>query len=156
MSSWVPDGDFQFHMPTKVMYGAGTHRELVSELADLGCSRAVIVTDRMLREQTSLPAQVEKVLGSACVGVFDGVEPDSRIEIVDAGASFAKDLQADCLVSVGGGSSMDTAECMTVVMTNGGSIVTISQSARTQDLRHPTWRFQRPPRPEARRPMSRS
>ncbi|MBU8914069.1 MAG: iron-containing alcohol dehydrogenase [Spirochaetales bacterium] len=122
MSSWEPDSDFVFHMPTKVLYGPGSHREIRAEMADLACDRAVIVTDRGLRENTDLPARIQKALGATCVGVFDDVEPDSRFEIVDAGAAFAAKLGADCLVSVGGGSSMDTTKAISIVMTNGGSI----------------------------------
>ena len=122
MSNWDPNTDFVFHMPTKVLYGADTHREIGAEVADLGSSRALIVTDRGLREHTDLPARIEKALGSTCVGVFDGVEPDSSIEIVDAGAAFAAKVGADCLVSVGGGSSIDTTKAISIVMTNGGSI----------------------------------
>ena len=121
-SNWDSDSDFVFHMPTKVLYGPGSHREIRAEVADLGCDRAVIVTDRGLKEHTDLPTRIEKALGATCVGMFGGVEPDSRFEIVDAGAAFAAELGADCLVSVGGGSSMDTTKAMSIVMTSGGSI----------------------------------
>jgi len=122
MSNWDPADDFVFQMPTKVLYGPGSHREIGAEVADLGCDRAVIVTDSGLREHTDLPTRIEKALGATCVGVFDGVEPDSSFEIVDAGAAFGAKLGADCLVSVGGGSSMDTTKAISIVMTNGGSI----------------------------------
>jgi len=122
MSNWDPDSDFVFQMPTRILAGTGAHREIASEVAELGCSRALIVTDHVLRQHTGIPAMIEEQLGSSCAGIFDGVEPDSSIDIVDSGAAIAQEAGADCLVSVGGGSSIDTAKSMSIVMTNGGSI----------------------------------
>jgi alcohol dehydrogenase len=54
--------------------------------------------------------------------VFDGVQADSPAEVIDAAAAHARALGADGLVSVGGGSSIDTAKGMAIVLTEGGSI----------------------------------
>lgn len=114
--------DFVFLMPTKILYGPGSHREIAAEISDLGCSRAVVVTDPNLAKTTDIADRVIKALGSTCVGVYDQVEPDATVRSVDRGAAFVTDKEADCLVSVGGGSSIDSAKAIAVVATNGGSI----------------------------------
>jgi len=48
--------------------------------------------------------------------------PDSGVHLVDAGAAFARERGADCIVSVGGGSAIDTAKGIAIVLKEGGSL----------------------------------
>jgi alcohol dehydrogenase len=80
------------------------------------------VTDSALARTTDLPARVEKALGPLCAGVYSDVEPDSGVHIVDAGARFARERGADCIVSVGGGSAIDTAKGICILLTEGGAL----------------------------------
>jgi alcohol dehydrogenase class IV len=114
---------FLHYAPTRVVFGVGAVSEVAMELDRLGTSRAVIVTDKILAEKTDLPGRVRRALGARCAGVYADVVPDSGIHVVDAGAAYARGLSADCLVSVGGGSAIDTAKGMAVVLTEGGSLV---------------------------------
>jgi alcohol dehydrogenase class IV len=116
------DLSFLHYAPTRIVYGAGSLSELPSELGNLGAERAMIVTDQALASHTDLVERVQKVLGRRCAGVYSGVEPDSSVSIVDAGAAKAKELRADVFVSVGGGSSIDSAKAIAIVHTLGGSI----------------------------------
>jgi alcohol dehydrogenase class IV len=50
------------------------------------------------------------------------VEPDSGLHIVNQGAKLGKELAADCLVSVGGGSAIDTAKGMAILLKEGGKL----------------------------------
>ena len=118
----MSDLSYLFRLPTKIVYGAGSVAEMEAEVSELGCRRAMIVTDGFLAAQTDIVDRVRKALGSACAGVFADVQPDSRVEIVDAGAARTAELGADCLVSVGGGSSIDTAKAVSIVMGAGGSM----------------------------------
>lgn len=107
---------------TRVVFGPGSSRDVREEIRALGCSRAVIVTDEGLAKGTDVPARIEKALGDSCAGVFSDVVPDSGVHIVDAGAAFARERGADCVVSVGGGSAMDTAKGIAIVLREGGSL----------------------------------
>jgi alcohol dehydrogenase len=114
---------FLHYAPTRVVFGAGALSEAPLELERLGVSRAVIVTDRVLAEKTDLVGRLRKALGARCVGTYADAIPDSGIHVVDAGAAYARGLSADSLVSLGGGSAIDTAKGMAVVLTEGGSLV---------------------------------
>jgi alcohol dehydrogenase len=107
---------------TRVVFGPGSSRDVREEIRALGCSRAVVVTDEGLARGTDVPARIEKALGDSCAGVFSDVVPDSGVHIVDAGAAFARERGADCIVSVGGGSAMDTAKGIAIVLKEGGSL----------------------------------
>lgn len=107
---------------TRVVFGSGCSRDVKVELQSLGCSRALVVTDSMLAAATDIPARVEKALGAACAGVFSEVVPDSGVHLVDRGAAFARERGADCVVSVGGGSAIDTAKGICIVLKEGGQL----------------------------------
>lgn len=107
---------------TRVVFGPGSSRDVREEIRALGCSRAVVVTDEGLAKGTDVPDRIRKALGDACAGVFSDVVPDSGVHVVDAGAAFARAQGADCVVSVGGGSAMDTAKGIAIVLREGGSL----------------------------------
>ena len=113
---------FIFMNTTRVVFGPGSSRDVREEVRALGCARAVVVTDEGLAKGTDVPARIEKALGDSCAGVFSDVVPDSGVHIVDAGAAFARERGADCIVSVGGGSAIDTAKGIAIVLKEGGSL----------------------------------
>jgi alcohol dehydrogenase class IV len=116
------DLNFSVFQPTRVVFGDGTVGELALECKKLGIERAMIVTDRVMREKTDVVARVEKALGARLGAIYDGVIPDTGVEVIDEGARLAKEHGCDGLISVGGGSAIDTAKGMAIVITEGGSI----------------------------------
>ncbi|HWE30088.1 MAG TPA: iron-containing alcohol dehydrogenase, partial [Polyangia bacterium] len=69
------DLNFSLFQPTRVVFGDGTVAELALECKRLGIERALVVTDRVMRERTDVVARVEKALGARLGGVYDGVIP---------------------------------------------------------------------------------
>ena len=116
------DLEWTFYQPTRIVFGAGLLRELGLEAKRLGVERALVVTDRVLREKTDLVRRAEQALGARLCGVYDGVVADTGVEVVDQGAALARERRADGLVSLGGGSAIDTAKGMAVVLALGGSV----------------------------------
>jgi len=114
--------NFVFWCPTKIVFGENTALDIAIEVESLKCKKALIVTDRDLLKNTDIPEKIRKALGSLCVGIFSDVEPDSGIHIVNQGAKFGKELGADCLVSVGGGSAIDTGKGIAILMREGGRL----------------------------------
>lgn len=117
-----PPRSFVFEGPTKVIGGPDSIIALQYEISRLGCRRAVIITDMGIRE-AGLLDKVEKAIGSLCVGVFDEVAEDSGYQVVDKAVEFCRSVNADILVSLGGGSSIDTAKGVAVTLTNGGRAI---------------------------------
>jgi alcohol dehydrogenase class IV len=114
--------NFIFWCPTKLVFGEKTALDITMEVENLGCKRALIVTDRDLAKNTDLPERIKKALGKLSVGVFSDVEADSGLHIVNHGAKVGKELGADCLVSVGGGSAIDTAKGISILLKEGGKL----------------------------------
>ncbi len=119
---YATDLSFLHFSPTKVVFGAKSLSELPSELDGLGVKRALLVTDAFLAGKTDLVERAKKAMGRRLAAVYSDVEPDSSVSIVDRGASMARECQADAIVSIGGGSSIDTAKGIAIVHTLGGSL----------------------------------
>ncbi len=112
------DLSFNYFGPTKVVFGEDSIRELPMEIDTLG-QKAVLVTDQGLLA-TGLVDQVQKIMGNALAGTFSDVPQDSGMEVVDQGAAYAESVAADVVVSLGGGSVIDTAKGMCILMKEGG------------------------------------
>lgn len=126
----VPGGPFPdfvagfTHTPgTKVVFGRGGVQRCGVFARNLGSKRALVVTDRGIAEAGHL----DRVLASlSAAGVewsaFMGVEANPTTDTVDACVASAREIQADLLIGLGGGSSMDTAKGCNFILTNGGKM----------------------------------
>lgn len=115
------DLSFNYFGPTKIVFGTGVSKDVEIEMGSLGGTKAVVVTDKGVLA-AGLVDPVVKALGSKCAGVFSDIPQDTGIEVVDAGAEFARKNGADTVISVGGGSAIDTAKGMCILLTEGGSL----------------------------------
>jgi alcohol dehydrogenase class IV len=110
----------QFTLPRleRVIAGPGTIDALPAELDRYRCRRAVIVTGTTLGASPLLE-QLVALLGERCAAVFAGARQHVPAHTVQALRDSMRAAAADCLVSVGGGSPIDTAKCA-VYATIGG------------------------------------
>jgi alcohol dehydrogenase len=121
-SSW-PLQPFDFHTPTRVVFGPGAIGRLGELAKELGDTRVLLVTDPGL-EAAGHPQRAVQSLREAGleVFVFDDVEENPTSLHVDNGVAFAMPLGIDLIVSVGGGSAMDCAKGINFILTNGGQM----------------------------------
>ncbi|MBR4744223.1 MAG: iron-containing alcohol dehydrogenase [Oscillospiraceae bacterium] len=103
----------QFSCP--IITGWGAISVLGEKIRELGRNRPLIVCDRGIVE-AGITEKVGAVLREAGLefAVFDGVMPDPSAEIVDEAVEAGLAFGCDCVLGVGGGSSMDTAKASTV------------------------------------------
>ena len=109
------------NLPRVLRVGAGASAALAQTLAELGLARPLLITD---------PYMVEcgycERLGSALVdagvnhGLFADCVPDPTTDSVYAALACLQEGDYDCLVALGGGSSMDTAKAVAVLAEHGG------------------------------------
>jgi alcohol dehydrogenase class IV len=113
---------FVYFGTTKIIFGNGSsNSEVEAEMSALKCSRAIVVTDQGIIK-AGLLDKITKSLGEKCVGVFSDVPQDSGMDVIDRAAAFAREKGADIIISVGGGSAIDTAKGMCILLTEGGSL----------------------------------
>ncbi len=95
--------DFVFSVsPMRVLFGAGSRRRLDKELESLGARRVLLIADPAHRR---LGRELADQLGTRCCGIFDGVVQHVPVEVAEAGRAKVRELQADCCVTIGGGSA---------------------------------------------------
>ena len=100
-------------------FGKGAREELAGEIQKRGFKKVFLVSDKSLVE-AGVTAKVEEVLKKANVpyDLYDEIKPNPTIKNVTDGVEACKKSEADLIVAVGGGSSIDTAKGISIVMTN--------------------------------------
>ena len=105
----APSGEFNFTRLEKVIFGPGRVATLGSELDRRGLKRAVVVTGKTLG-QSRLLEKVTAALGTRCSAVYKGAQQHVPSKTVSELVDEIKRADADCLISFGGGSPIDTAK----------------------------------------------
>ena len=114
---------FDFHLPTRVVFGQGSLSRLGELTSGLGGRRALIVADAGIVATGQVDRAVS-LLTAAGVTPFRfhdfDVNPDSQM--VEMGRAHAAASGIDSIVAIGGGSSLDCAKGINFVLTNGGTM----------------------------------
>jgi len=110
----------QFQCPTKIVTGDGSAGTVGAEAQALGIARAVVVTDKVLREKTDSVSHVVAGLQTAgiAVEVFDDVEPDPSVDTARRSAESARRFAPNGIVGLGGGSPLDIAKATAAILAN--------------------------------------
>ena len=115
-------------------FGKGAREELAQEIKNRGFKKAFVVTDKSLAE-CGVINKVTDVLEKAGIPfeVYSEVKPNPTIKNVTDGIEACKKSGADVIVAVGGGSSIDTAKGISIVMTNPdrADIVSLNGASNT-------------------------
>ena len=100
-------------------FGNGARSELVGEIQKRDFKKVFLVSDKSLVE-VGVTAKVEEILKKAKIkyNLYDEIKPNPTIKNVTDGVEACKKSKADVIVAVGGGSSIDTAKGIAIVMTN--------------------------------------
>jgi alcohol dehydrogenase class IV len=107
----------------KILMGVGAVGEVGKEVTGLGAKRALLISDPGVMKAGIVERVLSSLKGAKVkVSVFDRVEPDPRYEIVDECAEWARPQGIQCVIGVGGGSSLDVAKAVAVMLKGEGSI----------------------------------
>lgn len=113
---------FNYFQPTEIRFGRGRLRQLGKAAARFG-QRALLVTVPPTDGLEPVIAKAKAALESAGLAVshFASVVPNPTTDSIAAGAALARGHQAEVIVGLGGGSSMDTAKAIAVEATHEGT-----------------------------------
>ncbi len=100
-------------------HGHGAILNIVPEIKARGFKNVLVCTDESL-VKFGVSQKVTKLLDEGKVNyqMFTDIKPNPTIENVLAGVKAAKEFKADSIVAIGGGSSMDTAKAIGIIITN--------------------------------------
>jgi len=111
---------FEFHLPTKIVFGPGRVGGLEKELSP-GWKRILVVTDKAAG-QASGALDAISLLKGRDLRVFDEVGENPSFGCLEAGKRAALEHGADLVIGAGGGSPMDAAKGIAVLATNSGDM----------------------------------
>lgn len=114
---------FRYEIPTVIEFGCGKINTLPEHVRALGGTKVLIVSDPGVIKAgvvKRLTAPLEKA--KIPYITYSDIEADPVIESVDQGVVLAKKENCDLVVGVGGGSSLDTAKAVGLMITNEGNI----------------------------------
>ena len=100
-------------------FGKGAIESIVPEFQQRGFSKAAVITDKGLIEY-GIATKVTELLDKAAIdyALYDGIVPNPTIQNVKDGVAFVKEAEADRLIAIGGGSPIDTAKAIGIILTN--------------------------------------
>lgn len=103
-------GEYTYLPIERVHFGSGSLKHLGQELDRLESQRPFVITGKSIREQTDLVSQVEKYTRLTLAGVFSGIRQHAPLTPIMEAVEHAKHARADALISVGGGSPIDSTK----------------------------------------------
>lgn len=115
--------NFNFFVKSNIVFGRGAVAELSKMILGYGLKNVMVVYDAGVKAagiSEKVLAEVEKA--GVSITVFDKVIPNPTNELVEEGAVMAHKANVDGFIAVGGGSSIDLAKAINVLMTNPGPI----------------------------------
>ena len=109
---------FTWDFSTAIKIGAGIRFQVPKTFVDLGCQRVALITDKGLIEAGVVDKVLEAFEGQEVeiAGTFDSVRQDNDTRDINACAEWYKEIGADGLLAVGGGSVLDTAKAVKVMI----------------------------------------
>lgn len=120
--------------PAAIHFGRGCVADLGDALDRRGLERAVVVTGTNVGANRDVMEPIDAGLGDRLAAVYDKTTPEKRIETAYEGVEVMRDVDADALVPVGAGSSLDVAKAMSVLFGDYRPIDAVSEEVAERGL----------------------
>ncbi|MCY4190441.1 MAG: iron-containing alcohol dehydrogenase, partial [Rhodospirillaceae bacterium] len=104
------EGLFQFLAQERIIWGTPAPQAVRREIDILGARRALIVASTTMATRTNVVDDIKEALGETAVGVFIGCREHTPIDTVIDCVTAVRNAQADVIVTVGGGTPIDTVK----------------------------------------------
>ena len=115
---------FTVTQPTEIHFGVGLIETLGEVVKNYNGTKVLLVADPNLKE-VGLLDKITAPLDVSDISyiIFDHVDPEPGLLLADEGCALALKEKCDAVVGVGGGSAMDVAKAISILITNGGKAV---------------------------------
>ena len=110
---------YKFMLNETSYHGAGAIKAVPEEIKARGFKKAFVASDPDL-VKFGVTKKVTDLLDEAGIEyvLYSNIKPNPTIENVQTGVAAFKEAGADCIVAIGGGSSMDTSKAIGIIITN--------------------------------------
>lgn len=119
----MPGSAFVFNNPRveRIVSGRDSLAKLAAEVQRVSGTRVLVVASPSVAK-TFLLDRIRSGLEDKCVAIFDEVRPHSPTDSIEKAVGRGRDAKIDTLVSVGGGSAIDTAKGIAALLAEGGPL----------------------------------
>lgn len=107
----------------RVHFGKSLREALGDEVQRLGAKRVFVATSKTLRRNTGALSLIATTLGSKCVAIFDDIAEHSKLDGVLTAVTAAREVKADLLVGVGGGSIIDGLKIVQLALAENAATI---------------------------------
>ena len=118
----IPDY-YEFQNSVKILSGKNALENIPFELYNLQASRPIVLTNEMLEKiglvQTVIKSFAEQEISVGAI--YTDIPADSSIEVVNDAARVFREQECDSIIAIGGGSVIDTAKGLSIVITQGSN-----------------------------------
>ncbi|MCC5857657.1 MAG: iron-containing alcohol dehydrogenase [Ectothiorhodospiraceae bacterium] len=114
-------GTYDYIAQERVSWGTPATEAVCDEATRRGAERVFIVASRTLNRSTPVVSDIAQALGSRCAGIFDECREHTPRETVIAAAGAVRDADPDLIISVGGGTVIDTVKVLLIALAEGVS-----------------------------------
>ena len=107
----------------RVIFGEGVSSQTGAEVSSMGIKKVIFIYDKGVKDAGLADGILNSLEGAGISAIpFDKVLPDAPDTLVEEAAALARNERVEGIVCIGGGSAMDTAKSVNVLMGNPGSI----------------------------------
>jgi alcohol dehydrogenase class IV len=117
---FMKENYWTFLSPTKIIFGLDTLEKLSDIVEEFGSKKIFLVTGRRSMEKLGITERVKKILKGKEIVVFNEVEPNPSSVTVDKGIELCRKTKSDLVIGLGGGSAMDAAKVIAILVNNEG------------------------------------
>jgi alcohol dehydrogenase class IV len=113
----------QVILPRIMQLGAGASEAIPNVLSSLGCSRPLLITDKMM-VQLGYAARIQDTLAASGLkaDIFADTVPEPTVASIQAGVAMARNGDYDSIIALGGGSPIDSAKAIGILAKLGGEM----------------------------------
>ncbi|AXF57023.1 iron-containing alcohol dehydrogenase [Salicibibacter kimchii] len=128
--------EFQYGIPSQATFGHGVVKKVGEVLSELEATKVLFVCDEGVKK-AGIVDKVQTYMEEKNVAIvpYSNVVPNPPETVLDEGADLAKKEQVEAVVAVGGGSSIDTAKALNILITNP---TPINQYDGINNIKNPT------------------
>jgi glycerol dehydrogenase-like iron-containing ADH family enzyme len=108
-------------LPARVIFGSGTSTQVAKEVEGLSCKRALVLTDSS-SHSVAAGERIQQHLGDLGVGLYTRATMHTPRHVTDDALKTVDELEVDCVVSVGGGSTIGLGKAIVLNYTGARKI----------------------------------
>jgi alcohol dehydrogenase len=114
---------FMFEIPSRVFFGRSVAAQVGSMACGLNAKDALVICDKGVKAVGIVTPILQSLQDAGiAVNIFDEVTPNPTDTLINEVVEYAKTLMVDIIIAVGGGSTLDTAKAINVLLSNPGPI----------------------------------